>query len=775
MRKELPVFFDQTGKRWRKTKWIFAVASAGAAAALLVLVPAIVEPVALPSDGINKLSGKPSDVEKLEALFNSSNVPVIGRGQFIRAVKVHGTNPSLAGYDPARLGISEVFSGRHIRTLTPDEVLSVSGSNYALERYGQMPERQMVLTFDDGPDPKYTPELLDILSKNKVPAAFFVVGTNVVKHPEVAHRAAKEGHLVANHTFSHIDFEFDGTVQGEQEINQTARVLQAATERRSAFIRVPYAGNTDEAQRDNIKGILQAQRLGYVAASFDYDTSDWKFKSNHSPNPNIFDGSGKILLMHDSGGDRSYTINYVKQLIPLAKQAGYSFTTLDQVHPGPDLHQPVEPSFADKVSLAAGQSVLVTPIRLVYGLFAFSVVVAVIVTGTNIVLAFAQRRRSRRVPSAPRAYRPGVSVVIPAYNEESVLEGSVRSILASRYKNLEVIIVDDGSRDDTFRIAQSLAARYPRVRAIHQRNRGKSAALNNGIRHSSGEVIVCVDADTVFVGTTVSRLARHFRDPRVGAVAGYVRVGNIRNLLTRWQALEYITSIALERSAQAFLGAITVVPGACGAWRRQAIRAVGGFSDRTLAEDCDVALSVQEAGYRIVQDSTAVSYTECPLTLGDLAKQRFRWTFGNIQSYWKHRKMFFNKSFGWLGTLVLPNAALSILMPMLFWPLLLGVTAANVLAGRWWAVILFPLAIMIFQFFVAWVGLILAREKFRHLLAVPLTRLVYGPLRTYILYRSVLTALKGVFVGWNKFGRTKTVSGPGHAPPFRTARQSVEE
>src|SRR6185369_13789720 len=253
------------------------------------------------------------------------------------------------------------------------------------------------------------------------------------------------------------------------------------------------------------------------------------------------------------------------------------------------------------------------------------------------------------------------------------------------------------------------------------------------------------------------QLVRHFGDPKVGAVAGTVRVGNVHNLLTRWQALEYITSIAVDRAAQAYLGAIMVVPGACGAWRRSALMAVGGFSDRTLAEDCDVALSVHEAGYSIVQDMSAVGRTECPMTLGDLAKQRFRWIFGNIQSYWKHRRMFFSRRFGWLGSFVLPSATLMLLLPMLFWPLLLGVTVSNIVAGRWWVLLLFPLLIMAVQTFVAFIGLLFAKESMRHLFAVPVTRLIYGPLRTYILYRSLLTVLRGALVSWNKFKRTSTV------------------
>lgn len=764
---ELPVFFDRTGKRWRNVKLAFAGAFIGVSAAALVLVPGMAEPV-------HKGLARPAavdDAKKLESIYDSQNTPVVGSGQFIRAAKV--------GHSQKTATISDVFSGQTIRQLTAAEVVAVNGSSYILERYGNLPDNMLALTFDDGPDPKFTPPLLDLLSSHKAPSTFFVVGAGVVKHPEITERVAREGHVIGNHTFSHMDFDFGNVVQNEQEITQTSRVITAAANRYTGFFRVPYGGSTDQSLRDSIKGVLEAQRLGYVPVAYDYDTRDWAFKKNQKPDPAIFDGNGKILLLHDSGGDRSHTLAYVSELLKMAKQSDYKFVTLADISPVPGMYGPARPAAADKASMAAGQAGLVWPARLIRQLFALNVVVVLLVTGTNIILAFLQRRRDLRGPKPPRSFRPSVSVIIPAFNEEKVLESAVRSVLKSSYRKLDVVIIDDGSTDGTLKTARRLAAGDKRVKVFHQSNHGKAIALNHGIRRSKGEIIICVDADTQFTRRTVRQLVGHFCDPRVGGVSGYVRPGNVRNWLTRWQALEYITSISIERSAQAFLGAITVVSGACGAWRRAALLEAGGFSHRTLAEDCDVALDVHQAGYRIVQDRLAISYTECPLTLSDLAKQRFRWVFGNIQAYWRHRQMFLNKKYGWLGMLVLPNAAFGILMPLIFWPLLLGLTLANILAGRWWVVALFIGLVMLVQFAVAWAALRLSGESPRHLVAVPLTRLVYGPLRTYILYRSLLTILRGALVGWNKLNRTKTVTSPeiepGRSPTFQAVRQAAEE
>ncbi|HEU4984875.1 MAG TPA: polysaccharide deacetylase family protein, partial [Nitrososphaera sp.] len=461
---EQPVFFDQTGKRWQRTKWIFALAAVATGVLLAIIVPLVTKPVALPASQNRPLS----TIDDLQTSFNASNVPVIGQGQFIRAVEVERRGPAAV--------ISDVFSGKEIRPLSGGEASTVSDSRYALERYGQLPDRQIVRTFDDGPDPEFTPRLLDILSRNQVPAAFFVVGSNIVKHPEIAQRMVRESHALGNHTFSHIDFEYEGTAKGAQEINQTQRVIRAATGQQTAFMRVPYGGNTDEAQRDNVKGILQAQRLGYVAVAYDYDTDDWKFSSKRSPDPAIFDGKGQIFLLHDSGGNRSYTIDYVEQLIPMAKKAGYSFVNLDTVYPGEPLQGPISPGLADKAAFSTGQAVLVWPAKFVRWLFTFSVLLTLLITGMNIVLATLGRRR--RPPQPPKSYRPSVSLIIPAYNEELVLEQSVKSLLRSSYRNLSIVVVDDGSSDGTLEVARRLSNKYARVKVLHQPNRGKAAALN---------------------------------------------------------------------------------------------------------------------------------------------------------------------------------------------------------------------------------------------------------------------------------------------------------
>ena len=270
--------------------------------------------------------------------------------------------------------------------------------------------------------------------------------------------------------------------------------------------------------------------------------------------------------------------------------------------------------------------------------------------------------------------------------------------------------------------------------------------------------MVTLDADTILARHTITNLVRHFAldcAGTLGAVAGVVRVGNrTRNLLTRWQALEYLTQIGVERSAHDALGAISIVPGACAAWRKEAITGVGGYSSTTLAEDCDLSLSLHRAGWRITQDDQAPAYTEAPEDVDSLLAQRIRWTYGTLQAIYKHRTLLFDRRHGWLGWFVLPNYVLSIVVPVVFLPF---VVIMGVVLVREQGPAVLGMYFMIFlavHMIIASVGLMLMRERPHHLLVVPVYRIVFEPLRAYLLYTSVLMALKGVRAGWNKLQRT---------------------
>src|SRR5258708_6104644 len=362
---------------------------------------------------------------------------------------------------------------------------------------------------------------------------------------------------------------------------------------------------------------------------------------------------------------------------------------------------------------------------------------------------------------------PAVTVLIPAYNEEGVIVQTVTSVLASDYPAMHVIVVNDGSTDDTQMLLDSHFSDDPRVQLIHQANRGKAAALNNAISHVKTEIVVTIDADTEIETDAIRQLLRHFSDAKLGAVAGNVKVGNRSRWLTRWQALEYITSQNMEKRAFDLLNCITVVPGALGAWRTEAIAAAGGITADTVAEDADLTVAIRRLGWRVSYEERAIAWTEAPITAGVLIRQRFRWTFGTLQSFWKHRDTLFRPKYGTLGWVALPNIfifqlALPLISPIIdlmflgsivMWGLMqLHVSwvptqlfdTANLQRS-----VLFFLGFLLIDLLTCVVAFSLERdEDWTLLIPVLLQRFYYRQLMYVVLFRSVKEAVSGRPVGW---------------------------
>ena len=263
-----------------------------------------------------------------------------------------------------------------------------------------------------------------------------------------------------------------------------------------------------------------------------------------------------------------------------------------------------------------------------------------VLMGVRAVVAIAlaanhARRARRRRPAAP--WTGPVTVIVPAYNEAAGIEASLRSLVASDWPHgLSVIVVDDGSTDGTPDIVAHLRLR--RTYLVRQINQGKPAALNAGLAVAGTEVVVMVDGDTVFEPGTIAELVAPFADPRVGATSGNAKVANRGSLLGRWQHIEYVMGFNLDRRLLASLGAIVTIPGAVGAFRAAALRDVRGVSDETIAEDTDLTIAIQRAGWRVAYQDRAVAWTEAPSSLGDLWRQRYRWCYGTMQAVWKHRR-----------------------------------------------------------------------------------------------------------------------------------------
>ena len=363
-------------------------------------------------------------------------------------------------------------------------------------------------------------------------------------------------------------------------------------------------------------------------------------------------------------------------------------------------------------------------------------------------------------------FRPPVTVLIPAYNEEDVIVQTVQAALESDYPQLEVVVVNDGSADRTGELLDTHFGRDPRVHTIHQPNRGKPAALSRALAEASSPVVVTADADTSIEPDAISKFVRHFADPRVGAVAGNVKVSNRTRWLTRWQALEYITSQNLEKRAFDLLNCIIVVPGAVSAWRAEAIRSCGGFTADTVAEDTDLTVAIRRAGWRILYDEEAIGWTQAPETAGALVRQRFRWTFGTLQSVWKHRDTLGRWRYGTLGWIALPNVFLFQLLLPLVSPvidlLFLGSLALWGLAqlhvtrlGQLWTTedversLIFFAGFMLVDLFTCVIAFALEKnEEWSLLWPLLLQRFYYRQMMYVVLFRAVKRAVQGSPVGW---------------------------
>jgi len=363
---------------------------------------------------------------------------------------------------------------------------------------------------------------------------------------------------------------------------------------------------------------------------------------------------------------------------------------------------------------------------------------------------------------------PSVSVLIPAHNEESVIVQTVKSVLASDLKDLRVIVVNDGSADRTGELLDGNFGQDPRVRILHQVNRGKAAALSRALGEAQTEIVVTIDADTEIEPDAISKLLRHFSDEKVGAVAGNVKVGNRSRWLTRWQALEYITSQNMEKRAFDLLNCITVVPGALGAWRTKAIEAAGGITADTVAEDADLTIAIRRLGWHVDYEEEAIAWTEAPETPGVLIRQRFRWTFGTLQSFWKHSDTLFRPKYGTLGLIALPNIFIfQLVLPfispvidllflgsVLAWALgqyhivrlpLLSLTATSDLERS----VFFFLGFLLIDMLTCVLAFALEKkEDWTLLVPVLLQRFYYRQLMYVVLFRSVKEAVSGRPVGW---------------------------
>jgi cellulose synthase/poly-beta-1,6-N-acetylglucosamine synthase-like glycosyltransferase/peptidoglycan/xylan/chitin deacetylase (PgdA/CDA1 family) len=628
---------------------------------------------------------------------------------------------------------------------------------------GDSKQKLLCLTFDDGPDPKFTPLILDILKSRHVPATFFVVGQNAESYPELIKREYREGHELGNHTYLHPNIASSSARRIELELTTTQRILENLLGVSTTFFRPPYNADSDPQTPEEILPLLRAQASGYTTVGEAIDPRDWEAGITAATiEKDIANeiGNGHIILLHDAGADRSATIQALPGIIDRYLAQGYRFVRVGELL-NKTRAQTMPPTGLDEMRLAriegralGFQARFVQLLGILFLMAIYLTLARSVIFG---ILAILQKRRERgRVYDD--SFRPPVSVILAAYNEETVIVRTVASILANGYPELEIIVVDDGSKDATLAVLRQAFGGNPLVEILTQPNGGKSAALNNAISHARHQFLVAVDADTLFRSGTIAKLVRHFKDPLVGAVSGNARVGNRDKWITRFQSIEYIFGFNLDRRALDYLNAITVVPGAVGAWRRDLVVARGGFGHDTLAEDADLTLAIRRDGHVIRYEDQAVAWTEAPEDGGSLAKQRFRWSFGTLQAAWKHRDALFVPKYGTLGFIALPSIWLFQVLLATLSPFAEVAMVVALTAGNWRTVLLYYFAFFFLEVATGLLAYMLEGVPAWDLLLLLFQRIYYRQMMLFVLGKSLIFALRGRLVGWGKLERKASVS-----------------
>jgi peptidoglycan-N-acetylglucosamine deacetylase len=731
---------------------------------------------------------KPSSPDSLQALNSvpsGHDIDIEGEGDIMRV-----TGLPQPGKRTVTLDTGE--TDPRVKEIV-DEHMDVYPRSYIVEYYGYHPN-QVAISFDDGPDPKWTPKILDILKQKGVKGTFFLIGNEAAENIGLMQRVAREGNEIGNHTYTHPDISDISAQALDLQVKLTERLFASKLGVQPLYFRPPYDIDEEPETDDQAFPVVAIQNDGYIIIGSKIDTDDWNEHPRKSPGQitqsvlnqlQIMKSKpqfrGSVILMHDGGGDRSATVAALPVLIDALRAHGYTIVPVSALM-GKTTADVMPPLNFRQFLRAVPDSLAFSGVQAAGRFIVFVFFVGDILMCARLlligVLAVIDRLRRPHAKASP-GFNPRVAVLIPAYNEETVIVRTIRSVLNSDYKNLHIIVIDDGSLDRTAEVAREAYAKAiaaGRVQIFSKPNGGKAAALNFALDRLSEDIYVGIDADTVIATDAISKLIPHFEDPRIGAMAGNAKVGNRVNLWTRWQALEYITSQNFERRALDLFHVVTVVPGAIGAWRTAPVKAAGGYPINTVAEDADLTMNLLEQGFRVDYEDRSLAFTEAPVSAKGLMRQRFRWSFGTLQAVWKHRAAFIrNKA---MGLFALPN----ILIFQMFLPLvspfidvmfLYGV--ANYFIDRHYhpeaasaasfdKLLVFFLGFLIIDFVTSTVAFSLERRHAANkgdgwlLFHIWLQRFAYRQVFSIVLFRTLMRAIDGKPFNWDKIQRTAKMS-----------------
>lgn len=702
-------------------------------------------------------------------------------------------------------------------------------------------DKIIALTFDDGPHPVKTRQIMEILDRQEVPATFFFTGSHALKYPDVVKETSNKGYEIGNHTFSHAYDVHHSQDRLTLELDVTNKIISNITGEETLLYRPPFLldiGSDPIPDPDGHSEKLDwVENNGYIPIGADVDSLDWDAKSPEEIIDNVLNNveNGRIVLLHD-GGEGLFTVDSLEPLIIELKSRDYRFSNVSDViglnasptmlvdqnlmigdtdattvgnvsrlqlfllKEGEFLAEPT--GIFDKEtqwalsSWQAKQNIVdeegyvgnSTRDKILFNLNSYSQVPVVIdlkevtyiergiqrysmnisaltekqipllisavlflVIGKLILVTILFVFQKVRPTRYSGHWRGGVSVVIPVFNEAENIASTIESVLLNQRKKLEIIVVDDGSTDSTTQVVRKIRRKFKdKIKLIRINNSGKSEALNRGIAEARYGVVVTMDGDTVFDSHTISHLVNHFANPAVAGVSGKVAATGSNNFINIFQYLEYVIAQNIDKAAFNVLNAINVIPGPVGAWRKQVIVGLGGYSSQTIVEDQDLTLAVLAAGHRIVYEPKAIAYTETPFTIQDFIKQRMRWVFGTIQCFFKyliHAPFRKSKSLRWI---ILPNTLLySIVLPLLY-PLMdvIFIFSAifNSVENFWMVYALF----ILIDFGYALIAFSGERSQRRLLLWLPLQRFFYRFIVYYVVTKSMLKLIEGSENLWNK-------------------------
>ena len=725
--------------------------------------------------------------KELAEVAPGQDVDTEGDGDILRV-----TSPPQNGHRTITMDDDSTIPSQYLSIVS--ESMDSYPLTYTLNQYGYKPN-EVALSFDDGPDPEWTPKILDILNKYGVKGTFFMIGEEAQDNVSVMQRVYREGHEIGNHTYTHPDISEISNGQVDLQLNFTEKLFAAKLGVRPVYFRPPYSIDQEPDTNDQAAPIDRIQhKLGYIIVGNKIDTDDWDEHPRKTADEmiqSIFDQieqgkskpwmRGSIILMHDGGGNRQPTVDALPKIIDALRAHGYKIVPVSELI-GQTRDEVMPPLTRRQRYYAIADSITFFFIGFFNHFVSDIFFIGDILMSSRLIIigicAIIDRFRKRKNFAGPD-YNPRVAVLIPAYNEEKVIARTIRSVLMSNYKNINIIVIDDGSTDDTYKVATETYAREiaeGRVTVLTKPNGGKAEALNFALQTMTEEIYVGIDADGVIAHDAIGRLVCHFANPAIGAVAGNAKVGNRVNLWTRWQALEYITSQNFERRALDLFDVVMVVPGAIGAWRTAAVRAGGAYHPDTVAEDADLTMNLLEQGYEVIYEDSALAFTEAPINANGLARQRFRWSFGILQAVFKHKAAIRNRRA--MGLFALPNIVIfQILLPLVS-PLIDLMFVAGVVhyfvdkyfhpettsTADFYKLILFFGAFLLIDFAASGLAFLLERKHPASkgdgwlLFHIWIQRFTYRQLFSWVLIKTIKRAIDGKPFNWDKLERTGQMS-----------------